>query len=234
LQLSRETREREERLTTIGRLLSSVIHDLKTPLTIISGYVQLMQRSNDLEERERHAELILRQFDLIGAMQRDVLEFARGEKSVLIRKVYLQKFFEDVRGQIEADLARRGVDLVVDVQERGTARFDESKMLRVVHNLARNAAEAMGSKGGKFVIKVTRDKDDGALVVSFSDTGPGIPKSIEHRLFQSFVTGGKTGGTGLGLAIVKKIAEEHGGSITVQSSSRGATFKLRIPQHRSS
>jgi signal transduction histidine kinase len=234
LQLSRETREREERLTTIGRLLSSVIHDLKTPLTIISGYVQLMQRSNDLEERERHAELILRQFDLIGAMQRDVLEFARGEKSVLIRKVYLQKFFEDVRGQIEADLARRGVDLVVDVQERGTARFDESKMLRVVHNLARNAADAMGSKGGKFVIKVTRDKDDGALVVSFSDTGPGIPKSIEHRLFQSFVTGGKTGGTGLGLAIVKKIAEEHGGSITVQSSSRGATFKLRIPQHRSS
>jgi signal transduction histidine kinase len=118
----------------------------------------------------------------------------------------------------------------MDVQERGTARFDEGKMLRVVHNLARNAAEAMGSKGGKFVIKVTRDKADGSLVVGFSDTGPGIPKEIEHRLFQSFVTSGKKGGTGLGLAIVKKIAEEHGGTISVQSSSRGATFKLRIPQ----
>src|SRR5579859_3355157 len=230
LQLSREAREREERLTTIGRLLSSVIHDLKTPLTVISGYVQLMQGADQGEQRERYAELILRQFDLIGAMQREVLEFARGEKSVLIRKVYLQKFFDDVRDQLEADLSRRGVELVVDVQERGTARFDEGKMLRVVHNLARNAAEAMGSKGGKFVIKVTRDKGDGALVVSFSDTGPGIPKEIEHRLFQSFVTSGKKGGTGLGLAIVKKIAEEHGGTITVQSSSRGATFKLRIPQ----
>lgn len=232
LQLSREAREREERLTTIGRLLSSVIHDLKTPLTVISGYVQLMQSSNDAQQRERYAELILRQFDLIGAMQREVLEFARGEKSVLVRKVYLQKFFDDVREQLEADLARRGVELVVDVQERGTARFDEGKMLRVVHNLARNAAEAMGTGGGKFVIKVTRDKNDGALVVSFSDTGPGIPKEIEHRLFQSFVTSGKKGGTGLGLAIVKKIAEEHGGTITVQSSSRGATFKLRIPQER--
>ena len=232
LQLSREAREREERLTTIGRLLSSVIHDLKTPLTVISGYVQLMQSSNDPQQRERYAELILRQFDLIGAMQREVLEFARGEKSVLVRKVYLQKFFDDVREQLEADLARRGVELVVDVQERGTARFDEGKMLRVVHNLARNAAEAMGTSGGKFVIKVTRDKNDGALVVSFSDTGPGIPKEIEHRLFQSFVTSGKKGGTGLGLAIVKKIAEEHGGTITVQSSSRGATFKLRIPQDR--
>jgi signal transduction histidine kinase/putative methionine-R-sulfoxide reductase with GAF domain len=232
LQLSREAREREERLTTIGRLLSSVIHDLKTPLTVISGYVQLMQSSNDGQQRERYAELILRQFDLIGAMQREVLEFARGEKSVLVRKVYLQKFFDDVREQLEADLARRGVELVVDVQERGTARFDEGKMLRVVHNLARNAAEAMGTSGGKFVIKVTRDKTDGALVVGFSDTGPGIPKEIEHRLFQSFVTSGKKGGTGLGLAIVKKIAEEHGGTITVQSSSRGATFKLRIPQDR--
>jgi signal transduction histidine kinase/putative methionine-R-sulfoxide reductase with GAF domain len=230
LQLSREAREREERLTTIGRLLSSVIHDLKTPLTVISGYVQLMQGATDTAQRTKYAELILRQFDLIGAMQREVLEFARGEKSVLVRKVYLQNFFEDVRIQLESDLARRGIELVVDVQERGTARFDEGKMLRVIHNLARNAAEAMGKKGGKFVIKVTRDKESGDLVVSFQDTGPGIPKEIEHRLFQSFVTSGKKGGTGLGLAIVKKIAEEHGGTISVQSSSRGATFKLRIPR----
>jgi signal transduction histidine kinase/putative methionine-R-sulfoxide reductase with GAF domain len=230
LQLSREAREREERLTTIGRLLSSVIHDLKTPLTVISGYVQLMQGSKDHEQREKYAELILRQFDLIGAMQREVLEFARGEKNLLVRKVYLQKFFDDVRNQLETDLARRGVELVVDVQERGTARFDEGKMLRVVHNLARNAAEAMGKKGGKFIVKVTRDKEEGSLVVSFSDTGPGIPREIEDRLFQSFVTSGKKGGTGLGLAIVKKIAEEHGGTIAVTSSSRGATFKLRIPQ----
>ncbi len=232
LHLSHEVREREERLTTIGRLLSGVIHDLKTPLTVISGYVQIMQGSDVAAERARYAELILRQFDLIGAMQREVLEFARGEKSVLIRKVYVQRFFEGVREQLEGELARRGVELVVDVQERGTARFDEGKILRVVHNIARNAAEAMGELGGKLVIKVTRDKEDGALVVTLSDTGPGIPKEIEHRLFQSFVTSGKRGGTGLGLAIVKKIAEEHGGTISVHSTNRGATFRLRLPQGR--
>jgi signal transduction histidine kinase/putative methionine-R-sulfoxide reductase with GAF domain len=231
LQLSRDSLEREQRLTTIGRLLSSVIHDLKTPLTVIRGYVQLMEASASTAEREKFAELILRQFDHIGTMQREVLEFARGEKRILLRKVYVQQFFDDVRDQLESDLAKRGIELVVDIQEKGTARFDEGKILRVVHNLARNAAEAMApGGGGKFVIKVTRDKADGALVVSFSDTGPGIPKEIEHRLFQSFVTSGKRGGTGLGLAIVKKIADEHGGAITVQSTARGATFKLRIPQ----
>ncbi|HEY4013333.1 MAG TPA: GAF domain-containing sensor histidine kinase [Polyangiaceae bacterium] len=231
LQLSREGRERENRLSTIGRLLSSVIHDLKTPLGVIRGYVQLMQASGDSEQREEYADLVLGQFDLIGAMQQEVLEFARGEKSVLVRKVYLQKFFDGVRAQLEGDLARRGIELVVDLQDRGTARFDERKILRAVHNLARNAAEAMGNRGGKFVIKVTRDKESGDLSMTFSDTGPGIPKEIEHRLFQSFVTSGKKGGTGLGLAIVKKIAEEHGGSIAVQqSSNRGATFRLRIPQ----
>ena len=87
----------------------------------------------------------------------------------------------------------------------------------------------MADKGGKFTIKVTRERDH-TLLITFIDTGPGIPKDIEHRLFQSFVTSGKKGGTGLGLAITKRIAEEHGGTISVHSSSRGATFKLRLPQ----
>jgi signal transduction histidine kinase/putative methionine-R-sulfoxide reductase with GAF domain len=236
LQMSRESREREERLTTIGRLMSGVIHDLKTPLTVISGYVQMMQQADKRALRDEYAELALKQFAHIGSMTKDVLEFARGEKNLLVRKVYLSKFFDhEVREQLTTQLARVGVELVIDLQDKGTAKFDEGKVLRIVHNLARNAAEAMADKGGKFTIKVTRHKPKkkGAspeLVVSFSDTGPGIPKEIEHRLFQSFVTSGKKGGTGLGLAITQRIAEEHGGSIAVKSSPKGATFVLRLPQ----
>lgn len=239
LQLSRESREREERLTTIGRLLSGVIHDMKTPLTVISGYVQMMQAADKRALREEYAELALKQFAHIGAMQRDILDFAKGERTTLVRKVYLSKFFGDVKEQLQTQLARSGVELVIDLQDKGTARFDEGKILRVVHNLARNAAEAMADadKGAKFTIKVTRTKrasskrlDEEAIVITFSDTGPGIPKEIEHRLFQSFVTSGKIGGTGLGLAITKRIAEEHGGTIAVKSTPRGATFTLRLPQ----
>jgi signal transduction histidine kinase len=68
------------------------------------------------------------------------------------------------------------------------------------------------------------------LVIRVRDTGPGIPKEIEGRLFQSFVTAGKVGGTGLGLAIVKKIVEEHGGSVTVGSDTDGTEFVMRLPQ----
>jgi signal transduction histidine kinase/putative methionine-R-sulfoxide reductase with GAF domain len=236
LQMAREQHEREERLTTIGRLLSAVIHDLKTPLTVISGYVQLMQAADSKKKRAEYAEAALKQFDHISAMQREVLEFARGERNVLVRKVYLQKFFEEVRAAIEPQLKRESVELVLTLQDKGTARFDEGKILRVVHNLARNAIEAMSSQGGgRFSIRVTRahkGEEDEELVITFADTGPGIPKEIEHRLFRSFVTANKKGGTGLGLAIVKKIAEDHGGQITVRSTKRGATFELRLPQRQ--
>jgi signal transduction histidine kinase len=242
LQMAREQHEREERLTTIGRLLSAVIHDLKTPLTVISGYVQLMQTAESKKKRAEYAELALKQFDHISAMQREVLEFARGERNVLVRKVYLQKFFDEVRQAIEPQLRRENVELTIDLQDKGTARFDEGKILRVVHNLSRNAVEAMSPNGGRFSIRVARvnkGEEDEELVLTFTDTGPGIPKEIEHRLFRSFVTANKKGGTGLGLAIVKKIADDHEGTVSVKSigggaarGKRGATFELRLPQQR--
>jgi signal transduction histidine kinase/putative methionine-R-sulfoxide reductase with GAF domain len=231
LQLARDVREQEARLTTIGRLLSGVVHDLKTPLTVIGGYARLMKETESAAERGEYAEKIVHELDQIQTMQREVLEFARGQKTILVRKVYLQKFWSDVKEQLEKTFSLRGIELEIDLQDRGTARFDEGKMLRLVHNLARNAVEAMSeTKRGRFVITVKRAKDD-SLVVTFADNGPGIPFEIEHRLFQSFATSGKVGGTGLGLAIVKKIAEEHGGTIEAQSSRAGATFVLTLPQH---
>ncbi|HMJ16117.1 MAG TPA: GAF domain-containing sensor histidine kinase [Polyangiaceae bacterium] len=221
-------RERGERLTTIGRLLSQVIHDFKTPMTVISGYVQLMQDTVDQEKRSEYAEEILKQFDLLTSMQREVLEFARGERNVFVRKVYLKKFFADITRQLELEIESRPIELSVSVDTKVVARFDEHRLARAIHNLARNAIEAMAERGGKLFIDARMQGSD--LVILVSDNGPGIPKEIEGRLFQSFVTAGKEGGTGLGLAIVKKIADEHGGRVEVRSSEQGATFELRLPQ----
>jgi signal transduction histidine kinase/putative methionine-R-sulfoxide reductase with GAF domain len=222
------SRERSQRLTSIGRLLSQVIHDFKSPMSVISGYAQLMADADDRKVRAEYSEEILKQFDLLTAMQREVLEFARGEKTVFVRKVYLNKFFADVRRQLALEITGKPIELLFQVDTKLVARFDEGRLARVIHNLARNAIEAMGEAGGVLTIGARMDGQD--LLISVQDTGPGIPAAIEGQLFQSFVTMGKAGGTGLGLAIVKKIVEEHGGSVSVNSSSAGATFELRLPQ----
>jgi signal transduction histidine kinase/putative methionine-R-sulfoxide reductase with GAF domain len=232
VRLFRASRAREvgERLTTIGQLLSQVIHDFKTPMTVISGYVQLMSESDDTGTRAEYAEEILKQFDLLSAMQREVLEFARGERNIFIRRVFLKKFFADITRQLSHEVDGRAVELEVDVDTKVVARFDEGRVARAIHNLARNAVEAMIERGGKLTISGYMEDHD--LVIRVRDTGPGIPKEVDGRLFQSFVTAGKKGGTGLGLAIVKKIAEEHGGSISVESSPSGSEFCLRLPQQK--
>ena len=222
------TRERSERLTTIGRLLSQVIHDFKTPMTVISGYVQLMQDVADKSVRQEYADEILKQFDQLTAMQREVLEFARGERNIFIRKVYLKKFFSDITRQLSREIDGRAIELNMNIDNKAVARFDESRMARAIHNLARNAVEAMAEDGG--VLTISAGVSAGELWIIVEDTGPGIPKDIEGRLFQSFVTAGKEGGTGLGLAIVKKIVDEHDGRIEVQSSPDGARFEIHIPQ----
>jgi signal transduction histidine kinase/putative methionine-R-sulfoxide reductase with GAF domain len=224
---STQSRERSERLTSIGRLLSQVIHDFKTPMTVISGYVQLMADAADTEKRHEYAEEVLKQFDVLTGMQREVLEFARGERTLFVRRVYLHKFFGDLRRQLELELTGLPIELKLAVDTKVVARFDEARVARAVHNLARNAIEAMETGG---VLTLLGKMDGKDLLIAVSDTGPGIPPAIEHRLFQSFVTMGKEGGTGLGLAIVKKIVEEHGGNVRMKSGPKGATFELRLPQ----
>lgn len=228
---SREANQRNDRMSTIGTLLSGVLHDLKGPMTVISGYVQLMATTEDPEQRRRYSELVLSQFEQLTAMQKEVLAFARGERTLFVRRVFLTAFFDELRTQIEKELEGTPVRLDIELHDRGTARFDQVKMSRALHNLVRNALDAMAAQGGTLRIDVSRV--DSNLVIAVSDTGPGIPKEIESHLFETFVTAGKQGGTGLGLAIVKKIVEEHRGSVSVASSASGATFTLRLPQQDS-
>jgi len=201
-----------------------VLHDLKTPMTVISGYAQLMAQCDDGEQRERYVENILRQFDLMSGMTREVLAFARGDRDLLIRRVYLHKFVEEAVTQLRHGFAGKPIAIVVELGYDGVAYFDEQKMLRVLHNLARNSADAMD--GGQFWV---RTRVEGAqLVLETADDGPGVPLALRDRLFDLFASGRK-GGTGLGLAIVKKIVDDHGGTVTCVTGDTGTTFTIRLP-----
>jgi signal transduction histidine kinase len=227
---AREEQIRQSNLASIGQMLSGVLHDLKTPMTIISGYAQLMAQSGEATVRQEYADQILKQFDLMSSMTREVLAFARGESTILIRKVYLHKFLQEMQQHLEHEFAGKKIQLTVDLQYRGIAYFDETKFRRVIHNIGRNAAEAMPD-GGEFVVTV--ESVDDRLIFRFRDTGVGIPPELEGRIFQAFATVGKKEGTGLGLAIVQKIVHEHEGEITYHSQAgKGTTFVISLPLER--
>jgi signal transduction histidine kinase len=226
----RDEKLNSDRLASIGQMMSGVMHDLKTPMTIVSGYAQLMAQNDDEKARKGYAELILKQFDLMAAMTREVLLFARGQSNLLVRRVYVQKFLEDVKEQLEREFAGKKVKLVVEPRYTGAAAFDELKIFRAIHNLARNASQAMDGDG---TFKITVDTDGADLVMTFSDTGRGVPEAIQGRLFEAFTTSGKTDGTGLGLAIVKKIIDDHQGRIHYETKAgAGTTFRISIPLER--
>jgi len=224
----RSEQSNRDRLTSIGRMLAGLLHDLKTPMTIISGYAQLMAAADDADQREKYVDQIQRQFDLMAGMTREVLAFARGESDLLIRKVYVNKFSEELSTQLGAAVAGRKIDFEVEARYDGIAYFDEQKLMRVFHNLTSNAIEAM-PEGGRFKVKV--DKEGDQLVWTVTDNGPGIPAQVRNRLFELFATA-KKGGTGLGLAIVKKVVDDHHGTIECDSSPDGTTFVIRIPAGR--
>lgn len=225
--LHREERQKEERLASIGQMLSGVIHDFKTPVTIISGYVQLMASQDDAEMRQEYARSVLSQFDQLNKMTKEILAFARGETSILFRRVFLRKLTAELDEVLGRDLGERGIELVINNEYGGAAKMDDVKIKRALFNLARNAAEAM-PEGGTFSIHIRTEGDH--LIFRVSDNGPGIPEEIRGSLFESFVTRGKRDGTGLGLAIVKNIVEQHHGSIEVETASgKGTTFILTLP-----
>lgn len=216
-----------ERLSAIGTMLAGVVHDMKTPLSIAGGYVQLMARSPDSSKRADYSERVREQFKHIDQMNRELLAYARGESAMYVRTVQVGSFVEQCASMLRDDMAPHGVQVVASTQWAGQASFDEGKIKRVLFNLARNAREAMAG-GGTFTIEARREGRD--LVFVCSDTGPGIPDALRDRIFDAFVSTRSTANSGLGLAIVRRFVEDHEGTIEVQSApGGGAQFVVRLP-----
>lgn len=226
---ARKSAQQRDRMMTIGQMLSGVLHDLKGPMTVISGYSQLMADVDDPAERAEMAQSIRSKINQFNDMTREVMAFARGDRTVFSRKVYLHKFVSSMTESLQPEYAERGVAFEVIDRSKGVGFFDEPKMARVVTNIARNARQAMDA-GGSFRWTIRDGEDAGGLVFELADTGPGIPAHIRDEVFEAFTTSGKAGGTGLGLAIVRRIVEDHGGLIELHTETGvGTKFTITLP-----
>ena len=231
LQETQDELIRAERLSVVGRMASSIIHDLKNPMTTIKGYASLLGREGlPHDTRERFSNMITRSVDTFVEMTQEILDYARGGGPIMPREVSVGLFVNDLCDFIEQDFKEQGQSLCRELHYTGPLIMDETKMRRALYNIASNARDAMETGGSLTIITHSLNN---SVEFRLRDTGPGIPPEIRDTLFEPFVTYGKPTGTGLGLAIAKKTIEDHGGKIHVESEpGQGATFIIRVPRTR--
>ncbi len=224
-----------EQLSVIGRMASSIIHDLKKPMSVIRGFAELLASPDmDADKRKTFSDLIMEDVDRFLSMTQELLDYSRGDISLQPKEVQLGEWLENVMDYLRLDREESKVALVTNFDYKGPVYIDPDRMRRVVINIAGNAADAMPD-GGTLTVATLQDGDHWEL--SLQDTGSGIPEELRPRIFEPFVTSGKDHGTGLGLAIAREIVRGHGGEIRVDSRVAeeetdrppGSTFFIRMP-----
>ncbi|MEN8185286.1 MAG: hybrid sensor histidine kinase/response regulator [Myxococcota bacterium] len=218
-----------ERLAAIGRLVAMVVHDFRTPLSLVrSAASELVHDGgHEPELREDLAREVLAEVDRLQRMCDELLEATRmGEGRARPQDEALDEVVESALARIVEDASRCGIEVVTDLASGARMPIDENRLRRALLNLWTNALEAM-PEGGR--LRVASGREEGSVWLCVEDTGVGIPEEIRETLFEPFVSAGKARGTGLGLAIVKKVVEDHGGSIEVAKPEGGGTaFHLRF------
>lgn len=218
-----------EQLATIGRMASSISHDLRHSLAAIVANSEFLCDSHltPAQREELYAEVrtgVNLMTDLIDSL----LEFARTRESL---SPAFSSVSETIQRAVQAvRLHPRHHNRSIDVLCSGPVPgwFDSRKLERALYNLLLNACEAAPQIGG--IVEVTAAEVGGSIAIAVADNGPGIAESIRGRLFHPFVSYGKENGTGLGLAVVQKIVQDHGGEILVERTVECRTvFRIVLP-----
>lgn len=227
LKAAQEELIRRERLSLVGKLTSGIIHDLKKPLTCVSGYAQLLaNQSLEPDRRKKYSSAVTMEVRRLVNMVNEILRFARGEKEIVLQKVNLKEWLQDMAEFLAHDFEGSGITFQKSIKYDGFLMLDSEKFRNVFYNITTNALAAMPD-GGAFTVSCYREGDDVRL--DFSDTGVGMAPEVQQHVFEDFFTQ-RADGTGLGMAIVKRIVEGHQGTVSVESElGKGTCFTIRLP-----
>jgi signal transduction histidine kinase len=226
IQNARDELIRHERIATIGRLSTSIVHDLRNPLAAIYGGAEMLVDAELSPEHSRRlASNIYRASRRIQELLQELVDVARSNA----RPLEICKLSEIVQGAIEpvANTAEtQNVAVDIDVPADIQVLADHDRLGRVFLNLIDNALDAMPQGGA---LRINCSLEANSVVVHIEDTGRGISDEAWQTLFQPFSSVGKKNGLGLGLALARQTMLDHGGELWAdRSMTRGARFHLRL------
>ncbi len=217
-----------ERLTLVGSMASSIIQDLKNPICIVHCCSDLIaSETNDPNLRELTS-MLDGAVDGMLATTQELLDYARGSTQLHKQLISIWGILDELNQQSLRLLPGKNIQFVKHIRYEGNVEIDRARFIRVLSNLIKNSREAMPGGG---ILTITSDLVQDQVAIRISDTGVGIPSEVLPKLFEPFVTHGKTNSTGLGLAIAKSVVEAHGGKISLSSvKGSGTTVDIRLPK----
>ncbi|MEM6463197.1 MAG: HAMP domain-containing sensor histidine kinase [Pseudomonadota bacterium] len=244
------TLKKQQHLADLGLAVSKINHDMRN---ILASAQLMSDRLSMVDDPivKRFAPKLLRTMDRAVAYTREVLEYgSASEAEPKRRRVDFNALVADVRDMliVEADAPNEGeagsahsaIDFVIDVPPGLELDVDSEQFFRVIHNLCRNAVQALSADADDDLaivrrITVSASVEEGTATVDIDDTGPGMPpKALEH-LFTAFHGSARSGGTGLGLAIADELVRAHGGRLElIDKPGSGTRFRITLPNQTGS
>jgi signal transduction histidine kinase len=222
----------QSRLAALGLAVSKINHDLRNLLASAQLFSDQLSTSPD-PKVQRFAPKLMRALERAIAFCQSTLSYGGAQEAPPERKtIEVEPLIEEVHEALGL-----GLDVpirwIVAVERGLTVEADHDQLFRVLVNLARNATQALETRGARDPardqIRITGRREGSVAVIEVSDTGPGVPEKAQAHLFQAFQGSSRSGGTGLGLAIAAELVRAHGGEIRLVPGTIGATFSISIP-----
>jgi signal transduction histidine kinase len=234
IQLRRSQKELldSERLATIGRMASSISHDLRHYLSAMYANAEFMS-DGSISQAERE-ELMLEVQTAVQGMT-DLLEslllFTQTGRALHPELESIALMIQRAASMVRSHPGSRDVKLTLTGLSSLEAWVDSKKLGRAVYNLLLNACQAAKRGDGPPRVTLSLYEDEGSIGIRIADNGPGVPTSLRQKIFLPFVSEGRESGIGLGLTLAQQIAQEHGGGIDLDMTSEGETvFTINLPK----
>lgn len=224
-----------EKLAAVGRLASSIAHEINNPLESVTNLLYLARTNQNLDEIHDYLDVAEREVQRVSVIANQTLRFHK--QSTKPTRLNSQSLLADALAIYQGRLVNSAIRVSMRRRAAESITCFEGEIRQVLANLIGNAVDAMGANGGRLLLR-SRDAthwptDRKGLVITVADTGSGIPPEVREKIFDAFFTTKGEGGTGLGLWVSNEIVARHKGSFRLRSrrsaGSSGTVFTLFLP-----